>query len=317
MLQSVASRVHPTTWWLLAIVLAVIAGTASSLWQTATISAASVALILMFRENASWARSLGFYLALAAAVIVIRILFRMVFSFSGEEDQILFQLPALTVNVGLGEINLFGNISLRSIMGALLDGSRLAAIILAVAIANTLANPKKLLKSAPGALYEIATSVSVAINLAPQLIESFNRVRRARSLRGRSKRTGQLAGILIPVLEDTLDRSLLMAASMDARGFGRRSAQSATELIAARAIGLAALVLNLVGIFILLSGFNVTLALALLAAGLVGAAMSVRITSKRNVRTSIGRTARTPLDFAIYVVCAAALVVNFAGLVSV
>ena len=317
MLQSVASRVHPTTWWLLAIVLAVIAGTASSLWQTATISAASVALILMFRENASWARSLGFYLALAAAVIVIRILFRMVFSFSGEEDQILFQMPALTVNVGLGEINLFGNISLRSIMGALLDGSRLAAIILAVAIANTLANPKKLLKSAPGALYEIATSVSVAINLAPQLIESFNRVRRARSLRGRSKRTGQLAGILIPVLEDTLDRSLLMAASMDARGFGRRSAQSATELIAARAIGLAALVLNLVGIFILLSGFNVTLALALLAAGLVGAAMSVRITSKRNVRTSIGRTARTPLDFAIYVVCAAALVVNFAGLVSV
>ena len=317
MLQSVASRVHPTTWWLLAIVLAVIAGTASSLWQTATISAASVALILMFRENAAWARSLGFYLALAAAVIVIRILFRMVFSFSGEEDQILFQMPALTVNVGLGEINLFGNISLRSIMGALLDGSRLAAIILAVAIANTLANPKKLLKSAPGALYEIATSVSVAINLAPQLIESFNRVRRARSLRGRSKRTGQLAGILIPVLEDTLDRSLLMAASMDARGFGRRSAQSATELIAARAIGLAALVLNLVGIFILLSGFNVTLALALLAAGLVGAAMSVRITSKRNVRTSIGRTARTPLDFAIYVVCAAALVVNFAGLVSV
>ena len=142
-------------------------------------------------------------------------------------------------------------------------------------------------------------------------------MRRARSLRGRSKRTGQLAGILIPVLEDTLDRSLLMAASMDARGFGRRSAQSATELIAARAIGLAALVLNLVGIFILLSGFNVTLALALLAAGLVAAAISVRITSKRNVRTSIGRTARTPLDFAIYVVCAAALVVNFAGLVSV
>lgn len=316
MFQHIAPRVHPTTWWLLAIVLAVIAGTANSLWQTATISAFSVALILMFRENAAWARSLGFYLALAAAVIIIRILFRMVFSFSSDEDQILFQLPALTINVGLGDINLFGNISVRSIMGALLDGSRLAAIILAVAIANTLANPKKLLKSAPGALYEIATSVSVAINLAPQLIESFNRVRRARSLRGRSKRTGQLAGILIPVLEDTLDRSLLMAASMDARGFGRRSTQSATELVAARAIGLAALVLNLVGIFILLSGFNVALALALLAAGLVAAAISVRITSKRNVRTSIGRTARTSLDFAVYVACAAALVVNFAGLVS-
>ncbi|MFM1926825.1 MAG: hypothetical protein RLZ06_401, partial [Actinomycetota bacterium] len=296
MLQRIAARIHPTTWWLLAIVLAVIAGTASALWQTAAISALSVSLILLFRENATWARSLGFYLTLAGAVIVIRILFRMVFSFSGDEDQVLFQLPALTVNLGLGEINLLGNVSLRSIMSALLDGSRLAAIILAVAIANTLANPKKLLKSAPGALYEIATSVSVAINLAPQLIESFNRVRRARSLRGRSKRTGQLAGILIPILEDTLDRSLLMAASMDARGFGRRSAQSAAELIAARSLGLAGLLLNLVGIFILLSGFNVALALGLLACGLISAAVGVRITSKRNVRTSIGRTARTGLD---------------------
>ena len=317
MLQRIAARIHPTTWWLLAIVLAVIAGTANALWQTVTISGISVVLILLFRENAAWARSLGFYLALAAAVIVIRILFRIVFSFSSDEDQILFQLPALTFNLGLGEINLFGNISLRSMLGALLDGSRLAAIILAVAIANTLANPKKLLKSAPGALYEIATSVSVAINLAPQLIESFNRVRRARSLRGRSKRTGQLAGILIPVLEDTLDRSLLMAASMDARGFGRRSAQSAAELIAARSIGLAALVMNLVGIFILLSGFNLALALALLAGGLVAAAVSVRITSKRNVRTSIGRTARTALDYALYSACLVALVFNFAGLVNI
>ena len=314
MLQRIAARIHPTTWWLLAIVFAVIAGTASALWQTAAIAALSIALILLFRENATWARSLGFYLTLAAAVIVIRILFRMVFSFSSDEDQILFHLPALTLNLGLGEINMFGNVSLRSIMGAVLDGSRLAAIILAVAIANTLANPKKLLKSAPGALYEIATSVSVAINLAPQLIESFNRVRRARSLRGKSKRTGQLAGILIPVLEDTLDRSLLMAASMDARGFGRRSAQSAGELLAARTLGLAGLVLNLVGIFILLSGFNVALALALLACGLFSAAVGVRITSRRNVRTSIGRTARTGLDVSIYLACSLALVINFAGL---
>lgn len=317
MLQRIAARIHPTTWWLLAIVLAVIAGTASALWQTAAIAALSIALILLFRENVTWARSLGFYLTLAAAVIVIRILFRMVFSFSSDEDQILFHLPSLTLNLGLGEINLFGNVSLRSIMGAMLDGSRLAAIILAVAIANTLANPKKLLKSAPGALYEIATSVSVAINLAPQLIESFNRVRRARSLRGKSKRTGQLAGILIPVLEDTLDRSLLMAASMDARGFGRRSAQSAGELLAARTLGLAGLVLNLVGIFILLSGFNVALALVLLTCGLLSAGIGVSITSKRNVRTSIGRTARTGLDFLIYLACALGLVINFAGLVGV
>ena len=315
MLRALALRIHPTSWWLLAVVLAVVAGTASSLWQTAAIGGSAVVLILVFRESSPWARSLGFYLALAGAVILIRVIFRIVFSFSAGDQQILFRLPALSLNLGMGEIQLLGDISVRSMFGALLDGSRLAAIILAIAVANTLANPKKLLKSAPGALYEIATSVSVAINLAPQLIESFNRVRRARALRGQSRKTSKLAGILIPVLEDTLDRSLLMAASMDARGFGRKTEQSKSELLIARALGLAALLLNLIGIFILLSGFSTSLAMALLTFGLVAAASSVRLTSRRNFRTSIARSARTPFDFALYAICAALLVINFAGVV--
>jgi energy-coupling factor transport system permease protein len=316
MLKTLARKIHPATWWLLAIVLAVIASTATTLWQTALIAALSISLILLFREAAPWARSLGFYLTLAAAVILIRIAFRIVFSFSADGDAVLFHLPALELNLGLGAINLLGDVSVRSMLGALLDGSRLAAIILAIAVANTLANPKKLLKSAPGALYEIATSVSVAINLAPQLIESFNRVRRARTLRGRSRKTGQLSGILIPVLEDTLDRSLLMAASMDARGFGRRTSQSKSEIAIARTLGLLGLLLNLIGVFLLLSGFGVATALALLIVGLAGAATSVRLTSRRNARTSIARQSRTAIDIFIFVVCAVALIVNFAPLVA-
>jgi energy-coupling factor transport system permease protein len=316
MLKTLARKIHPATWWLLAIVLAVIASTATALWQTALIAALSISLILLFREAAPWARSLGFYLTLAAAVILIRIVFRIVFSFSADGDAVLFHLPALELNLGLGAINLLGDVSVRSMLGALLDGSRLAAIILAIAVANTLANPKKLLKSAPGALYEIATSVSVAINLAPQLIESFNRVRRARTLRGRSRKTGQLSGILIPVLEDTLDRSLLMAASMDARGFGRRTSQSKSEIAFARTLGLLGLLLNLIGVFVLLSGFGVATALALLCVGLTSAATSVRLTSRRNTRTSIARQNRTAIDIFIYVVCAVALIVNFAPLVA-
>lgn len=311
MFAKLAARIHPTSWWLLALTLAVVSSTANSLWLTSTVAALSVVLILAFRENAPWARSLGFYLTLAAAVIAIRIAFRIVFSFSAEGEQVLFHLPALQLNLGLGGIQLFGDISLRSMAGALLDGSRLAAIILSIAVANTLANPKKLLKSAPGALYEIATSVSVAINLAPQLIESFNRVRRARTLRGRSRKTSQLAGILIPVLEDTLDRSLLMAASMDARGFGRRTVQSNREVAIMRTLGLFGLLLNLIGIFILLSGFSVAAALALLFCGLACSTISVRMTSRRNRRTSIARQARTSVDYLFYVVCACALIANF------
>lgn len=316
MLKAIAAKLHPSTWWVLAITLAVIAGAATSIIQTLSVAALSVALILMFRENAPWARSLKFYLLLATAVVVIRVLFRIVFSFSQATDDVLLKLPSFELNFGLGAIGLLGNVSSTALLGALLDGSRLAAIILAIAVANTLANPRKLLKSAPGALYEIATSVSVAINLAPQLIESFARVKRARGLRGKGAKSSTLNGLLIPVLEDTLDRSLLLAASMDARGFGRKSNQSKGELLLARLLGLQSLLAITVGVFTLLSGFSPLAALVLLALGVVTAFISVRITSRRNSRTSISRTSRTVLDFVVLIACAAVMLLNFASVVS-
>lgn len=315
-LSHFAKLIHPTSWWLLAITLAVIAGSASSLWQTSAIAAGSVALILLFREDAPWARSLSFYLTIAGAVILIRVLFRIVFSFSGQNQDILLALPRFEINFGLGAIQILGNVSAEALISALLDGSRLAAIILAIAVANTLANPRKLLKSAPGAIYEIATSVSVAINLAPQLIESFARVRRARLLRGKSTKGSTLSRLLIPVLEDTIDRSLLLAASMDARGFGRRAQQSASEIAFARILGLVGLSLNLIGIFILLGGFSAPMALTLLVAGLACAAVSVRMTSRKNVRTSIVRIRRTSVDYALLLACLAAVATNFSWVVA-
>lgn len=312
-MQEIAKRIHPATWWLLGGTFALLAGSATNLVTPIAVAIAAVILILTFREQATWTRSLGFYLSLAGIVILVRLAFRIVFSFSEPGAAIAIALPRLQLNLGFTSIEFLGDVSWHSIYGALIDGARLAAIILAVAIATTLANPRKLLKSAPGALYEIATSVSVAINLAPQLIESFNRVRRARQLRGKSKRTSQLAGIVIPVLEDTLDRSLLLAASMDARGFGRKGAQSPRELLVARGLGLAGLVLNLCGIFILLSGFGSGVALGLIILGLFSAAMSVRLTSRRKVRTNLVKQNRTSLDYVICVCILALLLANFAG----
>ena len=99
---------------------------------------------------------------------------------------------------------------------------RLAAILICVGAANTLANPRKLLASLPPALYEVGTAVVIALSLFPQLAESVQRVRRARRLRGEpGKGVRALRRVVIPVLEDALDRSLELAASMDARGYGR------------------------------------------------------------------------------------------------
>lgn len=312
-MQAIKRAIHPSSWWLLGGALAILAGSAINVFTPLAISLVSIALILIFRENATWAKSLSFYLYLAGLVVAIRILFRIVFSYSSFQNDIALALPRFQLNLGFTQIEFLGNVSWTSLNGALVDGLRLAAIILAVALATTLANPRKLLKNAPGALYEIATSVSVAINLAPQLIESLHRVRRARSLRGKSKRTSRLTGIVIPIIEDTLDRSLLLAASMDARGFGRRGKQSNSELFIARLLGLIALLANLFGIFTLLSGLGDWLALILIGFGIVSGLISVKITSRRKVRTSLNKQARSAADYSLLVALIGLLVANFAG----
>ena len=57
-------------------------------------------------------------------------------------------------------------------------------MLICVGAANALANPKRMLKAVPGALYEVGIAVVVALSVAPQLVESVLRVRRARRLRG-------------------------------------------------------------------------------------------------------------------------------------
>ena len=74
----------------------------------------------------------------------------------------------------------------------------------------------------PPALYEVGTALVVALAVFPQLAESVQRVRRARRLRGEPGRGARgLRSLVVPVLEDALERSLQLAASMDARGYGR------------------------------------------------------------------------------------------------
>jgi energy-coupling factor transport system permease protein len=70
----------------------------------------------------------------------------------------------------------------------------------------------------------------ISISVMPQLAESVRRVRQARELRGvAGGRVAKLRGILVPVLEDALERSMALAAGMDARGYGRNGAASASQ----------------------------------------------------------------------------------------
>jgi energy-coupling factor transporter transmembrane protein EcfT len=67
-------------------------------------------------------------------------------------------------------------------------------------------------------IYEFGVATVIATSALPNLVQSISRIRRARALRGDEKPSWR--SIALPLLEDSLSRSLELAAAMDARGFG-------------------------------------------------------------------------------------------------
>jgi len=309
-----ASTASPLSWWLLAVTMAIVAGISQSALTQILICSAALIFILIFREEAPWSRSVKFYLFLAGFVVIARVLFRIVFNIQNPEDTSALDLPGFSVNLGFGPpVELFGSIGIQALAGGATDGLRLAAIILSIGMASSLANPRTLLKSTPSALYEIASAISVAINLAPQMISSLQRVRKARSLRGRSKGLGSMAGTVIPVLEDAIDSSLSLAASMDSRGFGRRGNLSKSLVISARLSSLMAVGFLSVGSFALLVGQTQALGGVLIAVGMVASFATIRINSKSQIRTRFEPVRFQVFDALIFTLSGTLLVGAFLG----
>jgi energy-coupling factor transport system permease protein len=161
------------------------------------------------------------YVVLAAVVIGIRVVFRVVLG-GGAGTHVLVRLPEFPLPASAG-IRAGGAVTAEAVVGAVYDGLRLATLLVCFGAANVLANPKRLIKAAPAALHEVGVAVTVAVAVAPQLVDSARRVRRARRLRGgaASGRMHVVRQVLLPVMTDALDRSLMLAAAMDARGHGR------------------------------------------------------------------------------------------------
>lgn len=217
---------HPAAWWLWALGLAAAASRTTNPVLLALIIAVVCCVVLARRTDAPWALSFRLYVVLAGFIVVMRVAYRVIFG-GGAGPTILLTLPEIRLPEIAAGIRLFGPISAEALLGGLYDGLRLATIILCVGAANALANPKRLLKAVPAALYEVGSAIVVALSVFPQLAESLVRVRRARRLRGAHRGLRAIRAIAIPVLEDAMDRSLRLAAAMDSRGYGRSAALAA------------------------------------------------------------------------------------------
>jgi energy-coupling factor transport system permease protein len=212
---------HPVAWWIWAIGLATAASRTTNPLLLGLIIAVAAFVVNERRSDAPWARGFRGYLIAGLVIVVLRVVYRILFG-GDYGEHVLVTLPELPLPDWAVGVSIGGVITLESVLAAAYDGLRLATLIICIGAANVLADPRRLLRSVPSALYELGATLVVAVSVAPQLAESVGRVRRARRLRGGSGRGFRaMVGILIPVLEDALHRSLALAAAMDARGYGR------------------------------------------------------------------------------------------------
>ena len=267
---------HPWAWWVWALGAAVAAGATRNPLALLLLLAAVTCVVLARRTAAPWAKSVRAYFVLALVVIGIRVFFQVLVG-GLRTGHVLFTLPRIDLPSWAASISLGGPVTAEALYATVCDAGRLAAILCCVGAANTLANPRRALKSVPPALYDVSVSVVIALAVAPQLIESAQRVRRAVRLRPSTRGLRTTARIVVAVLEDAVDRSIGLAAGMEARGYGRGRTASDhrhRDLL----VMLAGLFATLVGLYCVLVVRGRPLwSVSLLVAGVVVSGLGLRL----------------------------------------
>ena len=212
---------HPLTWWSGAIAIAI----AVSLTHHTAFNLAVVGgmCFIVHRLNRSaidqtpWSGGLWFALKIAAIIIVIRTIIGIAIGVPIPGNT-LFTLPIVDLPNWMAGIRVGGAITQERLTFALAEGIQIATLICIFAAATSLTSPHRLLRQMPIFIYEFGVALVIATSVLPQLVTSATRIKSAQRMRGIQRRGW--AGVALPLLEESLARSLDLAAAMDSRGYG-------------------------------------------------------------------------------------------------
>ncbi|GEC08995.1 cobalt ABC transporter permease [Streptomyces spinoverrucosus] len=280
------AQTHPGAWWLWSLALGTAATRTTNPLLLTLLITVSAYVVATRRPATPWSRSYGAFVKLALAVLLIRLLFAITLGSPLPGTHTLLTLPEVPLPDWAQGIRLGGKVTAETLVFALYDGLKLATLLICVGAANALASPTRLLKSLPGALYETGVAVVVALTFAPHLIADAQRLRAARRLRGRPDRGIRgLFQVGLPVLEGALERSVALAAAMDARGYGRTAQVPRAVRRTTAALTLTGLLGVCAGTYGLLTAEGGTYGLPVLLAGLAAALAGLWLGGRRTPRT--------------------------------
>ena len=130
-------------------------------------------------------------------------------------DTVLFALPAWIPALG-------GPYTLEALaFGASSSALTIGAAVLAAAPLSLLLEPNEVMDALPAFLSRTGAAIAASLNLVPELATSFVQVSEAQRLRGwRPRGPRSWSEIIVPVVLTSIEGSIQLAESMDARGYG-------------------------------------------------------------------------------------------------
>jgi energy-coupling factor transporter transmembrane protein EcfT len=177
-------------------------------------------IVFSLRDDAPWAKSFDWTLKLSGWILAIRTFIGITIGVPIPGTQI-FQLPIVPLPSWMPGIRIGGVVTWERFSSSLTEGLLICSIIVIFGAAASLTSPHRLLRVLPVYIYEFGVAVVIATSVLPQIVTSVKRIRMAQRLRGQSiKGFTSWKRVAIPLLEESLARSLDLAAAMDSRGYG-------------------------------------------------------------------------------------------------
>lgn len=213
---------HTLAWlvWLIAAFLATIL--APNPLYLLLIFLATTQVFLFCRGDSPLARSFGLFMRAGFIVFLGYILFSLVTVGGARGTTVLLDLPALRLPAWLGGVVLGGPISAEAMAWGATRGLMIWTLMVIFGTFNALVDHYRLLRLTPRSLFHAGLAVTIAVAFVPALLRSIGEISQAQRARGhRFGRPGSWVALAAPLLAGSLEKSLQLAETLDARGYGR------------------------------------------------------------------------------------------------
>ena len=234
---------HPTAWLIWALAAAVPALLIRNPLYLVIIGLAAWLVFVAASQDAGQEKNWMGLLKMGVFVWVLTIPFNALMIHQG--THVLFRLPLSWPLVG-------GNITLEAVLYGVVSGLALWVLLLIFAAMNAAMDTSQLLRLTPSFLYQAGVVTSIALTFMPQMLLSAKEIREAQQIRGhRFRGWRDLLPLFVPLLTTGFERAILLAESMESRGFGGQlTTQSPSEANRTRVNMVLGLLLLLCGLFL-------------------------------------------------------------------